>query len=871
MPLSGHRKSSRFAALRASLINVIAWTRTPSRQAGRADLTFALAIAIAGVLTVGAALACLIQPRLTAQLPTTGMTVQSGFAYMTPIVRPPFGYRIIGDSSGNASVSNLRLFEDGKAIGPAHSRHADISENGRGRYSHWGAMLRFAASDSSDPRSNGKSYSIAVTASVHPLAVTAVALFDLVVLLLAWPWLKSRPLLQDRLAGGAMLISFGLVVLLAIGAFGSVNEGTAPPKDVSLAVSTFLHAVLGCAILGAQWLAGAGLARLALTRGPAALSDVALLGFALGLPVSAVAAVVALVVPFGAVLAAALWLLCCAPLLTLRAEVRDIAALAKAAACVLPLAVGFGCWMGFLWHGPTDTLPGAPTGDLVYYSTSIVSLSRQFYPYLNLGYEPEPLNFYFNSLFPLVGAALSRVVTFDPFLFIAAGGSAFFVLALALALHSYFAGEHIRGGNSQDLLSRLILMVGVISAARYPYWVAESIPVIHAVPLTVCVVYWARKKEMSARLLGLVLAVVGSALSKVVSISVLAPLAAGYAAPLFFQINARLRVLIAAGIAVVAAYALILLYSLGSLNFAIAALGPESLNKARIHDPGFWALAPYVMRDVSALLLAFVAFLFADRLVALAIALGFLLFLIYPFLFHIDFVCATIALSLIACDRSNGSWQSRSVLLGALLLSIPAILLIDPAGTSSGVVWVFCIGGAVWLAMPREGRLAWRAPVRSATLAAALLCLGLVSVARGHLILTSGWQPGVLTPSVRQIWLAVKELTPPDALIFTDQTGIEATLLGSWNTYAFIGARQIFVSNLYMNATTRLDRKLSLDILRENEAILAGRLLPAQLALRGRYSSYYAVLSLGRPVPSEWFRVFENDRYVLYRIPQGSQ
>jgi hypothetical protein len=129
----------------------------------------------------------------------------------------------------------------------------------------------------------------------------------------------------------------------------------------------------------------------------------------------------------------------------------------------------------------------------------------------------------------------------------------------------------------------------------------------------------------------------------------------------------------------------------------------------------------------------------------------------------------------------------------------------------------------------------------------------------------------VLTPSVRQIWLAVKELTPPDALIFTDQTGIEATLLGSWNTYAFIGARQIFVSNLYMNATTRLDRKLSLDILRENEAILAGRLLPAQLALRGRYSSYYAVLSLGRPVPSEWFRVFENDRYVLYRIPQGSQ
>ena len=70
-------------------------------------------------------------------------------------------------------------------------------------------------------------------------------------------------------------------------------------------------------------------------------------------------------------------------------------------------------------------------------------------------------------------------------------------------------------------------------------------------------------------------------------------------------------------------------------------------------------------------------------------------------------------------------------------------------------------------------------------------------------MLTSGWQAGVLTPQVRQIWLTVKQRTPEDALIFTDQTGVEATLLGSWNTYAFIGARQIFVSNLYMNQVTR--------------------------------------------------------------------
>jgi hypothetical protein len=128
----------------------------------------------------------------------------------------------------------------------------------------------------------------------------------------------------------------------------------------------------------------------------------------------------------------------------------------------------------------------------------------------------------------------------------------------------------------------------------------------------------------------------------------------------------------------------------------------------------------------------------------------------------------------------------------------------------------------------------------------------------------------VLTPQVRQIWLAVKRRTPPDALIFTDQTGIEPTLLGSWNTYAFIGARQIFVSNLYINSATRLNRQHALDVLRENDAVLDGALPPAQLALRGRYSGYFGVVSRTRPVPAGWDKIFENEQFALYRIlPEG--
>jgi hypothetical protein len=265
-------------------------------------------------------------------------------------------------------------------------------------------------------------------------------------------------------------------------------------------------------------------------------------------------------------------------------------------------------------------------------------------------------------------------------------------------------------------------------------------------------------------------------------------------------------------------------------------------------------------------LLAAAGFLFADWLVAGVIAFGFLLFLTYPFLFYFDFMCAVIILGLLACDQPARLWKYRIFVVGALLLAAPAALLTDPAGVSSGLVWLVCIGGTIWIALPWQRPLAWPGTGRAAAAAALVLCLGLVAVGRGYLIVTSGWESGVLTPQVRQIWLAVKARTPPDALIFTDQTGIEPSLLGSWNTYAFIGARQIFVSNLYINGVTRNNRELALDVLRENDAVLNGKTSPAQLELRGRYSSYFAVVSRARPVPVQWVKLFENEHYALYEI-----
>ena len=54
-----------------------------------------------------------------------------------------------GDNPEKPQESNLRIFEDGREIGPAHSLHDDIRSLGQGRFSHWGDQIYLSASASS--------------------------------------------------------------------------------------------------------------------------------------------------------------------------------------------------------------------------------------------------------------------------------------------------------------------------------------------------------------------------------------------------------------------------------------------------------------------------------------------------------------------------------------------------------------------------------------------------------------------------------------------------------------------------------------------------------------------------------------------------
>jgi len=88
-------------------------------------------------------------------IPPDRITTENGLCYNYHL-----GPAYPGDGleSEGVAASTLRLFEDGRELGPAHAPHAEIRRQGKGRFSHWKGLLYFSSSDGNDPRTNGRRY-----------------------------------------------------------------------------------------------------------------------------------------------------------------------------------------------------------------------------------------------------------------------------------------------------------------------------------------------------------------------------------------------------------------------------------------------------------------------------------------------------------------------------------------------------------------------------------------------------------------------------------------------------------------------------------------------------------------------------------------
>ena len=124
---------------------------------------------------------------------------------------------MVGDTNDTPTASTLVLFEEGKRLGPGHSVHQLIAENGLGRFSHWGDALRFSSSDNSDPRTNRRTYMIVGRPAISRLVGLGFLLFGILV------GLRQR----RGLAGGLPEIR------LALGALESAGGGLRPLSNAS--------------------------------------------------------------------------------------------------------------------------------------------------------------------------------------------------------------------------------------------------------------------------------------------------------------------------------------------------------------------------------------------------------------------------------------------------------------------------------------------------------------------------------------------------------------------------------------------------------------------------------------------------------------
>lgn len=205
--------------------------RSPAFSAGL-RLIFAIVI---GVITLMWLVVETTRPALEAVISAERIQHVDGYRYQTAM-KNVTGWRQLlvlpSDSASAPNRSNLLLFEDGRQIGPPHQGHADIMQQGQGRYSHWVGALVFSASDNTDPRTNGRSYTVRGVL-VPPLLLRVAGIAGLLI---------GLYLLAGRLAPK---INFGWVKRALPLLFCASNDENWPKWGVALGTAVFFFLGVG--------------------------------------------------------------------------------------------------------------------------------------------------------------------------------------------------------------------------------------------------------------------------------------------------------------------------------------------------------------------------------------------------------------------------------------------------------------------------------------------------------------------------------------------------------------------------------------------------------------------------------------------------
>jgi hypothetical protein len=553
----------------------------------------------------------------------------------------------------------------------------------------------------------------------------------------------------------------------------------------------------------------------------------------------------------------------------------------------------FSAFFALVWRLPSQYAGGTVNlGDLSTYSAFYQDLKVSFHPAYSLAVEGDAGG-YINQISSFLALLFDGIPGFEISYFLTASVAAFFFFAMCFSIRILIAGdgEALTAKPPKLLLAAIALIL--CGATRYPSWIVETPPFAFAAPIAVSIAYLGARAEQRPKLFyGLLpLVVIAFAITKVVLLAVVAP----YVFFLFLQNSYRRKdraalIALAIGAIFAAAFAGYLVVTYGGRFLALSSAdyyGPESLeflyHKVFVQGGRLikalrtTALMPTFGQDVAPILLLVGASRLRNMPLFLATFIGVALFYVSPFLFN-----GTLAASflLIACVIVLNARQKVSRLALAMF-SVAALLMVrthtqtDKGGWQIALFWLTTFGGACYLTMvdwlgAKEARPASSISAKFTTAWRLMLPVAALSLvmAMGTGQLTIGaTHDSPVPPKLYDLWVNVREKTPADALIFTDQTGDTPDRLGGWNDLALTAGRQFYivswsVSPLRGNEAARTKR------LQQNRDVLSGKLAPPQLSLSRPYGAYYtAVRNDWSPIPGAQ-KIFDNDSYAIYRLAE---
>jgi hypothetical protein len=591
---------------------------------------------------------------------------------------------------------------------------------------------------------------------------------------------------------------------------------------LELTLAIVAHAALGVALAAGVWSIGLGV----VPRGREPIA------YPFGLVLSVAAATLALLSG---------WLLPLSLALVLPPLVRGARRLPAATLRAAVPAAALGTALGFVNHGPTESVDSSAYGDMLFYAAKVVSAGESLVPFRDLLVAGER-QVWVESGWMLVGGALDGLPGVDPILFQAVTAPAFFLAALATGF-----GFVRRAGPALDELVALL----AVGAIAYPTWLTESPPVALAAPLAFSL-YGVWRDPLPLRLL----LAVGSAcavsffLTKVLG---LLPLTI-VGAVAIVRDHRRVAPALLGGAAAAAAAAVALfaadsawLADVLEAKFLPADAARGLRRQLDVRDTQ--AASTGVLMVGELLLAAALARQRAWTLVAVlgvAIAGGWLL---GGHCFDIVLGLAVLLAAVLVLDR--GVRDPLLLAAAALALGVGAWFR-DIAGVGSTLLPLALIFSAVLLALaPRPRAIAVVA-------AAAAVVAGLVVFPADR--------PTTLTSADHDAWSEMRATVPPDGLVFTSETGPVVTGDQGWNYYPGVWARQLYIAG-WSNSPLLVDDDERRRRLARNRSVLKGRLDPRSLELDREYSSYYAVVDSSSRVPASFARLYGNRELTLYAIP----